>query len=95
MDSKKKLVSHLNYKIGQCLIKSKSSPIFKFNLSLSEQLFHKLKSKYNLTGRFKVCSNLEKDFKLINSYFYDEFTKDHHKIKDGSFMVYEKNKHKK
>ena len=46
------------------------------------------------TGRFKVCQNLEKDFKLINSNFYDELTKDHHRIKDGSFMIKITNKKK-
>ena len=46
MDSKKKLVSNLNYKIGQCLIKSRSSPIFKFNICVSERLLQKLKLKF-------------------------------------------------
>ena len=87
MKTKKDLISNLNYNIGACLIKSRRSPIFKFTLGVSESLLNKLKFKYSLTGRFKNGQRLLNDLKLISFNYYDEFSSDHHKIKEGSFMI--------
>ena len=87
MQSKKDLISNLNYNIGSCLIKSRHSPLFKFTIDVSERLINKLKLKYCLTGRFKNGERLLKDLKLIHFNYYDEFSSDHYKIKEGSFMI--------
>ncbi len=87
MQYKKDLISNLNYNIGSCLIKSRHSPLFKFTIDVSERLINKLKLKYCLTGRFKNGEGLLKDLKLIHFNYYDEFSSDHYKIKEGSFMI--------
>ena len=78
MKIKKDLISY--YYIGECLIKSRRSPIFKFTLGVSESLLKKLKFKY-CSCRFKNCDRLLNELKLKSINYYDEFSSDHHKIK--------------